>query len=85
MFVRGKPLTGWLLVVYQIWICWNFWAVRFREFLSLSLLGVLLVEYESLLSIDSVWFQLLYNLAGINQLVLYTKSVLFLSKKMELS
>ena len=49
------------------------------SFLSLSLLGVLLVEYESLLSIDSVWFQLLYNLAGINQSVLYTLVFIFVS------
>ncbi|MFQ5964221.1 MAG: sigma 54-interacting transcriptional regulator [Candidatus Scalinduaceae bacterium] len=40
--------------------------------ISLSLLGVLFVEYRSLLSIDSQWFQLIYNYIGINEMALYT-------------
>ncbi len=47
--------------------------------LSLSLLGVLLVEYRSLLSIDSQWFQSIYNYAGINQSVLFTLIFIFVS------
>ena len=49
------------------------------SFLSLSLLGVLLVEYRSLLSIDSGLFQSLYNFTGINQTVLYTLIFIFVS------
>ncbi|MEK6765277.1 MAG: sigma 54-interacting transcriptional regulator [Planctomycetota bacterium] len=49
------------------------------SFLSLSLLGMLLVEYRSLLSIDSGLFQSLYNLTGINQTVLYTLIFIFVS------
>ena len=49
------------------------------SFLSLSLLGVLLVEYRSLLSIDSGLFQSLYNFTGINQTVLYTLIFVFVS------
>lgn len=49
------------------------------SFLSLSLLGMLLVEYRSLLSIDSGLFQSLYNLIGINQTVLYTLIFIFVS------
>jgi hypothetical protein len=49
------------------------------SFLSLSLLGMLLVEYRSLLSIDSRLFQSLYNLIGINQTVLYTLIFIFVS------
>lgn len=44
--------------------------------LSLSFLGVLLVEYKSLLSIDSRLFQFIYNNTGINQTVLY--SIIFI-------
>jgi hypothetical protein len=40
--------------------------------MCLSLLGILLVEYGSLLSVDSQWFQSLRSLIGINQTVLYT-------------
>jgi len=43
-----------------------------ESLLCLSLLGILLVEYGSLLSIDSQWFQSLYSFIGINQTVLYT-------------
>ncbi|MFV1975843.1 MAG: sigma 54-interacting transcriptional regulator [Candidatus Scalindua sp.] len=43
-----------------------------ESLMSLSLLGILLVEYGSLLSIDSQWFQSLYSFIGINQTVLYT-------------
>lgn len=49
------------------------------SFLSLSLLGMLLVEYRSLLSIDSGLFQSLYNFTGINQTVLYTLIFIFAS------
>ena len=49
------------------------------SFLSLSLLGILLVEYRSLLSIDSGLFQSLYNFTGINQTVLYTLIFIFVS------
>ena len=49
------------------------------SFLSLSLLGVLLVEYRSLLSIDSGLFQSLYKFTGINQTVLYTLIFIFVS------
>ncbi|MFQ5688139.1 MAG: hypothetical protein ACE5GV_15935, partial [Candidatus Scalindua sp.] len=49
------------------------------SFLSLSLLGILLVEYRSLLSIDSGLFQSLYNFTGINQTVLYTLTFIFVS------
>jgi hypothetical protein len=45
--------------------------------LSLSLLGVLLVEYGSLLSIDSQWFQSIYNFFAINQTVLFTLIFIF--------
>jgi transcriptional regulator with GAF, ATPase, and Fis domain/polyferredoxin len=47
--------------------------------LSMSLLGVLLVEYGSLLSIDSQWFQSVYNYVGINQSVLFTLIFIFVS------
>ena len=43
-----------------------------ESLLCLSLLGILLVEYGSLLSIDSQWFQSLYSTTEINQTVLYT-------------
>jgi transcriptional regulator with GAF, ATPase, and Fis domain/polyferredoxin len=43
-----------------------------ESLLCLSLLGILLVEYGSLLSMDSQWFQSLYSFIGINQTVLYT-------------
>jgi len=44
----------------------------FESLLCLSLLGILLVEYGSMLSIDSQWFQSLYSTTEINQTVLYT-------------
>jgi hypothetical protein len=47
--------------------------------LSLSLLGVLLVEYRSLLSIDSQWFQSIYNHVGISQSILFTLIFIFVS------
>ena len=43
-----------------------------ESLLCLSLLGILLVEYGSLLSIDSQWFQSLHSTTEINQTVLYT-------------
>ena len=43
-----------------------------ESLLCLSLLGILLVEYGSLLSIDSRRFQSLFSFTGINQTVLYT-------------
>ncbi len=43
-----------------------------ESLLCLSLLGILLVEYGGLLSIDSQWFQSLNSLIGINQTILYT-------------
>ena len=49
------------------------------SFLSLSLLGVLLVEYRSLLSIDSGLFQSFYDFTGINQTVLYTLIFIFVT------
>ncbi len=50
-----------------------------ESLLCLSLLGVLLVEYGSLLSIDSQWFQSLHSSIGINQSVLYTLIFIFVS------
>ena len=43
-----------------------------ESLLCLSLLGILLVEYGSLFSMDSQWFQSLIMTTGINQTVLYT-------------
>ena len=43
-----------------------------ESLLCLSLLGILLVEYGSLLSIDSQWFKSLYEFTGINQTILYS-------------
>jgi len=42
-------------------------------------LGILLVEYGSLLSIDSQWFQYLCSTTAINQTVLYTLIFAFVS------
>ena len=50
-----------------------------ESLLCLSLLGILLVEYGSLLSIDSQWFQSLYSITGINQTALYTLIFAFVS------
>ncbi|GAX60831.1 transcriptional regulator [Candidatus Scalindua japonica] len=53
-----------------------------ESLLCLSMLGILLVEYGSLLSIESQLFQSLSRLIGINQTILYTLifiSVSFLS------
>jgi transcriptional regulator with GAF, ATPase, and Fis domain len=50
-----------------------------ESLLCLSLLGILLVEYGSLLSIDSQWFQSLFSFTGINQTVLYTLIFAFAS------
>ncbi|MHC4138782.1 MAG: sigma 54-interacting transcriptional regulator [Planctomycetota bacterium] len=50
-----------------------------ESLLCLSLLGILLVEYGSLLSIDSQLFQSLYSFIGINQTVLYTLIFTFVS------
>jgi len=50
-----------------------------ESLLCLSLLGILLVEYGSLLSIDSQWFQSLYEFTGINQTVLYSLIFTFVS------
>jgi len=50
-----------------------------ESLLCLSLLGILLVEYGSLLSMDSQWFQSLYSFIGINQTVLYTLIFTFVS------
>ncbi len=50
-----------------------------ESLLCLSLLGILLVEYESLLSIDSQWFQSLHSFLGTNQTVLYTLIFIFVS------
>jgi len=50
-----------------------------ESLLCLSLLGILLVEYGSLLSIDSQWFQSLYSITGINQTALYTLIFTFVS------
>ncbi len=50
-----------------------------ESLLCLSLLGILLVEYGSLLSIDSQWFLSLHNLIGINQSILYTLIFIFVS------
>jgi transcriptional regulator with GAF, ATPase, and Fis domain len=50
-----------------------------ESLLCLSLLGILLVEYGSLLSVDSLWFQSLYSFIGINQTVLYTLIFVFVS------
>ncbi|MCP4264567.1 MAG: cyclic nucleotide-binding domain-containing protein [Candidatus Brocadiaceae bacterium] len=50
-----------------------------ESLLCLSLLGILLVEYGSLLSVDSQWFQILYSFVGINQTVLYTLIFAFVS------
>ncbi len=47
--------------------------------ISLSFLGILLVEYRSLFSIDSQWFQTIYNYVGINQTALYTLIFIFVS------
>ncbi len=48
-----------------------------ESLLCLSFLGMLLVEYGSLLSIDSQWFQSLWGFTGINQTVLYTLIFIF--------
>jgi transcriptional regulator with GAF, ATPase, and Fis domain/NAD-dependent dihydropyrimidine dehydrogenase PreA subunit len=50
-----------------------------ESLLCLSLLGILLVEYGSILGIDSQWFQSLNSFIGINQTVLYTLVFTFIS------
>jgi DNA-binding NtrC family response regulator/CRP-like cAMP-binding protein/NAD-dependent dihydropyrimidine dehydrogenase PreA subunit len=50
-----------------------------ESLLCLSLLGILLVEYGSLLSIDSQWFKSLYEFTGINQTILYSLIFIFVS------
>lgn len=50
-----------------------------ESLLCLSLLGILLVENGSLLSMDSQLFQSLYRFIGINQSILYTLIFVFIS------